>query len=215
MFTGIIQTQGVVTARSTGRLLIRPQRPFKKVSVGESIAVDGACLTVDQVVPKVPGIGARHYFGKSAWHHFRVPGTVQRLAFRLLPETVRATTLGRLRVGDRVNLERSLRVGDRLGGHWLLGHVDGKGTITGRRRSGRFLTLGVRVPSHLAGLVVPKGPIAVDGVSLTLDSKRDAARIKVHLIPHTAEVTTLGQKRVGDPVNLEVDLIAKYLWGML
>ena len=190
MFTGIIETVGTVAASRAGRLIIRPTHSFRNLSMGESISVDGVCLTVDHVV------GGE-------------------LTFRLLPETTRSTTLGKLRLGDRVNLERSLRMGDHLGGHLLLGHVDGRGTIIGRSERAGTSTVQIQIPHTFVSSLVPKGPIALDGVSLTLDPKIEREKISIHLIPHTVGLTTLGKKRVGSQVNIELDLIAKYLRGML
>ncbi len=190
MFTGIIETLGTVAGSSQGRLTIVLSRPFKGLGVGESVAVDGVCLTVNRIR------------GREA-------------TFQLLPETRRVSTLGKLRVGDPVHLERSLRLGDRLGGHFLLGHVDGQGKILSRSRKGSTQTLELRIPPSLAPYLVPKGPIAVDGVSLTLDPKIRKDRVRVHLISQTISATKLGKKPVGSPVNLEVDLIAKYLRGVL
>lgn len=186
MFTGIIETLGTVAGRDSGALVVRPKRPFKGLSRGESISVNGCCLTVERRLGR-------------------------QISFRLLPETVRVSTLGNLRVGDPVNLERSLKVGDRLGGHLMLGHVDGRGTVVARYKKGRNWTLEIQIPSSLTEFLVPKGPIGLDGVSLTLDPKIQKERVRVHLIPHTAKATTLGNNPVGSRVNVEVDLIAKYL----
>jgi riboflavin synthase alpha subunit len=201
MFTGIIETTGTVVARRGSVLAVKPAVRLRTVRRGESVAVDGVCLTAEG-----GGDGA--------------------LSFRLLPETMRTSTLGKLRVGDRVNLEQALRVGDRLGGHLLLGHVDGRGRVESCERRRGSLTLRIGVPSRLAPFLVPKGPIAVDGVSLTLDPSvpglgdtlvpgTPGFRIGVHLVAHTLQATTLGDKRAGQEVNLEVDLVAKYLRGML
>ena len=200
MFTGIVESVGEITARQRDRLEIRPRRPWEKVKIGESICVDGACLTVE----KIQG---------------------SRLSFRLLAETARATTLGEKRAGERVNLERSLQVGRRLGGHLLLGHVDGRGKIRAKSAAQESVSLEIQVPASISSLLVPKGPIALDGVSLTLDIPVPGARgvpgtglkdrIRVHLVSHTLRSTTLGGKEVGSVVNLEVDLVAKYLRAML
>ena len=179
-----------MTGRGSGALVVRPKRPFKGLSRGESVSVNGCCLTVER-------------------------RSGRQIAFRLLPETVHVSTLGRLRVGDPVNLERSLKVGDRLGGHLMLGHVDGRGTVVARAQKGRSQTLEIEIPSALAGFLIPKGSIGLDGVSLTLDPKIQKGRVKIHLIPHTARATTLGGKPVGSRVNVEVDLIAKLLRGVL
>lgn len=214
MFTGIVESVGTVLSRSADRLAVAPGRSFGRVAPGESVCVDGVCLTVE----RRQGAG---------------------ILFRLLPETARVSTLGDLGKGSRVNLERALRAGSRLGGHLLLGHVDARGTVT--RRSfcrtrgtsfahpprggypgsvGRLpvdpaLTLEIRVPEGVASLLVPKGPIAVDGASLTLDSRVERDRIRVHLVSHTLKSTTLGEKAEGSRVNLEADLVVKYLRGML
>lgn len=190
MFTGLVETTGVIRRRAKDLLLIQPEKPFADVRVGESISVDGVCLTVDRVRER-------------------------ELSFRLIPETARVSTLGRRRAGSRVNLERALKVGDRLGGHLLLGHVDGQGGLSRRSETGGAVTLEIRVPASLAAGLVPKGPIAVDGVSLTLDPRVGKDRFRVHLVSHTLARTTLGQKKVGEKVNLELDLVLKYLRGML
>lgn len=190
MFAGIVETQGAVVTRGARTLVITPKKSLTGLVVGESISVDGVCLTVD-----------------------RLSG--RQITFHLLPETVRVSTLGALRPGFAVNLERSMRLGDRVGGHLLLGHVDAQGTIAARSKTKNSITLTISVPRQIAKALVPKGPIAVDGVSLTLGALRRRTHVQVHLVSHTMRLTTLGAKQVGDPVNLEVDLIAKYLLGML
>ena len=166
--------------------------------MGESVAVNGVCLTLD-----------------------RFPNG--ELEFRLLPETLRAAAIGFLKPGARVNLERSLRAGSRVGGHLMLGHVDGRGRVVARRRVRGAVTLEISSSPPLGALLVPKGPIAVDGVSLTIGlsapgtRKAPGAQVRfsVHLVRHTLSATTLSRKRPGDRVNLEVDPVAKILWGML
>ena len=190
MFTGIVETQGTVLACGARALAVTPKKPLSGLAVGESVSIDGVCLTVD-------GISGR------------------KITFRLLPETVRVSTLGALRPGSRVNMERALRLGDRLGGHLLLGHVDAQGTIAERSKTKNSVTLKIAVPRPISRVLVPKGPIALDGVSLTLGPVIGANQIRVHLVPHTMKVTALDAKQVGDRVNLEVDLIAKYLLGVL
>jgi riboflavin synthase len=160
--------------------------PFAvELAPGESVAVNGACLTVT----------ARD---------------AAACRFQAGPETLRRTNLGGLRPGDRVNLERSLRVGDRLGGHFVQGHIDGVGRIDRRVPDGEWETVWFACPAELAAQMVSKGSAAVDGVSLTLVDV-EAERFSVALIPHTLANTTLGFKRPGDPVNLETDLLAKYV----
>jgi riboflavin synthase len=134
--------------------------------------------------------------------------------FQASPETLRCTNLGELKPGDRVNLERALRTGDRLGGHLVQGHVDGLGRIRDRRRQGSWETLWFSCPQDLAAQIVPKGSVAVDGISLTVVDVT-AEAFSVALIPHTLAQTTLGYKRPGATVNLETDLLAKYVWKCL
>lgn len=189
MFTGIVETTGEVLARRKDLLQVRPARPLKGLAEGESIALNGVCLTLDRFLKG-------------------------ELEFRLLPETLRATTLGILKPGGRVNLERSLRAGSRVGGHLVLGHVDGKGKVAARRQVKGTVTLEISLPPALGALLVPKGPITVDGVSLTVDVPGTAC-FSVHLIRHTLSATTLAAKRPGDEVNLEIDPVAKTLRGML
>ena len=190
MFSGIVESVGRVAARRETLLAVEPGSTFSGVRPGESISVNGVCLTAES---------ARD----------------GRLNFRLLPETARVSTLGSLRAGEPVHLERAVRAGDRLGGHLLLGHVDGQGEILSRSGRSSSLTLEIRASAGLVSLLVPKGPIAVDGVSLTLDPRLEPDRFRVHLVSHTLARTTLGRKKVGERVNLELDLIVKYLRGML
>ena len=186
MFTGIVEERGVVREIGPTRLSVGCRTVTSDAAPGASIAVNGACLTV-------------------------VDRSNDHLAFDLSEETVRRTSFARLREGDPVNLERALTLSTRLGGHLVQGHVDGLGEVTGLHATdgdGAWLT--VLAPSDLAPYLVVKGSIGVDGVSLTI-AERDRESFTVALIPHTLEVTTLGSARVGDPVNLEVDVIAKYV----
>jgi riboflavin synthase len=195
MFTGIVEALGRVGAVETGagggrRLGVAvPDEPGWRLAPGESVAVSGVCLTV---VDAAPG----------------------RLAFDLAEETLRVTTLGGLGVGDPVNLERPLRLDGRLGGHLVLGHVDGVGRVTAVRPEGDGARVDVEVPGRLRPLLIPKGSVAVDGVSLTVAALGEEA-FAVALIPHTLAVTTLGQRRPGDRVNLEMDVIGKYVRGFV
>ncbi|HWU90873.1 MAG TPA: riboflavin synthase [Kofleriaceae bacterium] len=190
MFTGLVEDVGTV-ARADRRsdalvLAIRPQRiPLGELAVGDSICHDGACLTVTEV--------GRETFGVLAG-----------------AETLARTTLGGLRIGARVNLERALRVGDRLGGHWVTGHIDGTGELMSRRDLGANLVLGVRAAPALLRYIVEKGSIAVAGTSLTVNAV-DAESFAVAIIPHTRDHTTLGALSIGDRVNLEVDILAKHV----
>jgi riboflavin synthase len=189
MFAGIVEALGRVDQlQSTPpgqRLWVQGEQVAETTRVGDSIAVNGCCLTVVER-----------------------DGSV--LIFDVGPETLRCTNLGDLRAGDRVNLERSLVVGDRLGGHLVTGHVDAVGYLDQRVDQRDWSTVWVRCPGSLTLQMAAKGSIAVDGVSLTLVEVTDQA-FSVALIPHTLAVTTLGRKRPGDAVNLETDLLAKYV----
>jgi riboflavin synthase len=188
MFTGIVEELGSVAFRDGGRLRINADVVVSDIAMGESIAVNGCCLTV-------VGWGADD--GGSWWEA------------DVVDETFARTGLGALGPGSPVNLERPVRLQDRLGGHLVQGHVDGVGTIvTGAP------DLQVRTPPGLLRYIVEKGSITVDGVSLTVVRPLDDG-FTVAVIPHTAEVTTLGRKGPGDPVNLEVDVIAKYTERLL
>jgi len=193
MFTGLVEALGVVRGLESdgdGRLLHLGEPALApQLSLGESVAVNGACLTV---------VGRE---GDS----FR---------FQVGPETLKRTNLGELRSGDRVNLERALRLSDRLGGHLVQGHIDGLGRIASRQRQGDWELVCFRCPEELAAQMVNKGSVAVDGVSLTVvDVTGDG--FSVALIPHTLANTTLGFKGEGATVNLETDLLAKYVWKCL
>jgi riboflavin synthase len=194
MFTGIVETLGRVgrleTAGDGRRLRVAvPDDPGWRLGLGESVAVSGVCLTV-------------------------VDAPAGELAFDLAEETLRVTTLGGLGVGDPVNLERPLRFDGRLGGHLVLGHVDGVGRVAAVRPEGEGARVDVEVPAGLRPLLIPKGSVTVDGVSLTV-AALDAEAFAVALIPHTLAVTTLGRRRPGDPVNLEMDVIGKYVRGFV
>jgi riboflavin synthase alpha subunit len=188
MFTGIIRETGVVTrtVRRGGLLELVVQAPRTAAAAAplESVAVQGVCLSV---------VAVRH----------------GALVFDVIPETQRFTTLGSLRPGARVHLEPSLTLTDRLSGHILFGHVDGVGTVRRRGREGRALRLDLRVPAGLRRYLVPKGPIAIDGVSLTLGARLGAAQCSIHLIPETMRQTALGALAPGARVNLEVDYLSK------
>ena len=198
MFTGIIEATGIVDAfeaRDGGaRLAIATALDVGALPLGASIAVDGVCLTVIERASGDP---------------------LQRFAADLGPETLARTTLGALRPGARVHLERPLRLGDALGGHLVSGHVDGVGEIVSRREVGAALELEIRAPEAVVPTLVEKGSVTVAGASLTINSLTGsgAARdvFSVTLIPHTRAVTTLGALAVGARVNLEGDLIAKHV----
>lgn len=192
MFTGLVEAMApVVDLRQEGagrRLAIDMGDLAKTVALGDSVAIDGCCLTVVSLDER----------------------TAQ---FEAGPETLAKTTLGELRIGDRVNMERAMALGDRLGGHFVQGHVDGVGTIRERTRAGEWETVWFAA-GPLARQLVPKGSVAVDGISLTVVEVAPEA-FSVALIPHTLEATTLGTKGVGSKVNLEADILGKYVLAFL
>ena len=193
MFAGLVEELGKVisiSARDPGmRIVIDARQLAADASIGDSIANNGCCLTIVDI-----------------------EGT--QLSFDAGPETLQRTNLGNLRVSDQVNLERSLKVGDRLGGHFVTGHIDGLAHLDQRIDEQDWATFWFRMEPRLAVQMASKGSVAVDGVSLTLVNV-EAERFSVALIPHTLNVTTLGSLEMGDPVNLETDLLAKYVQQQL
>jgi riboflavin synthase len=193
MFTGIIESMGVVkmiTRKGDDVLLeIDTSMSLDDVKIGDSIAVSGACLTVT-------GMNDRGFVADVS------------------AETLAKTTLKTLKRGDRVNLEKALRLNSFLGGHLVLGHVDGVGNIFERLEKSNSIIFGVEIDKELSKYVVPKGSIAIDGVSLTVN-KCEKNRFYVNIIPHTASETTLDAKKVRDPVNLETDILGKYIEKLL
>ena len=189
MFTGLVEATGKITAiESQGpgmRIVVNAGDLANGVEIGDSIANNGCCLTV-------------------------IEANGPYLAFEAGPETLSKTSLGSKQIGDSVNLERSLQVGDRLGGHLVTGHVDARGVLDERTDDEEWSTFWFQVPKTLIRQMAPKGSITVEGVSLTLVDV-EADRFCVALIPHTLEVTTLGGLQPGDTVNLETDLLAKYV----
>ncbi len=189
MFTGLVETMGVLaerTARGPGaRLVIHATLANEPLAMGESISVDGCCLSAVEL----------------GQDRFAVDATA---------ETLARTTLGTLPVGKSVNLERAVRAGDRLGGHLVTGHVDAVGKLLERREVGEAVAMRFSLPAELARFVAEKGSVAVGGVSLTVNGV-SAESFDVMIIPITLRVTTLGELAPGDPVNLEVDLVARYV----
>lgn len=193
MFTGIIEEVGeVVALRREGavaRLAIRAQQVREDMRIGDSLATNGVCLTVERIEPAHLGLS-------------------------MMPETLRRTTLGRLTPGMRVNLERALPVNGRLGGHILAGHVDGIAILLSSSGAGESRVYTFSLPEPLARFIAPRGSIAIDGISLTVVDILPEA-FTVSLIRHTLGATTLASLRPGDEVNLEVDLLARYLERLL
>jgi riboflavin synthase len=189
LFTGLIEEQGYVAsvsdAGSARDLIIRCVEVSSDARIGDSIAINGCCLTVTAI-------------------------TGSDLTFQAGSETLGRTNLGLLSPGDLVNLERSLQVGAKMGGHFVTGHVDGLGVIDQRLDDGQWSEFWFRVPNHLTRQMASKGSIAVDGISLTLVNV-ESERFSIALIPHTLAVTTLGRRKIGDTVNIETDLLAKYV----
>jgi riboflavin synthase len=193
MFTGLVETMGIVreVASDGAAALLRIEEPAiaSDLPLGASVAVNGVCLTV-------------------------VAADAHTFSFQAGPETLRLTNLGELRPRMKVNLERSLRLGDRLGGHIVQGHADGLGRFVKRESQAEWEYVWFSCPRDLARQMIRKGSIAIDGVSLTIvDVTEDG--FNVALIPHTLQVTTLGLKQPGDTVNLEIDMFAKYVFKYL
>jgi len=193
MFTGIVEEMGHLKARegsSKGfNLVIAAQKVLEGLKAGDSIAVNGVCLTVTN-------------FDRNGF-------TVQ-----VVPETLRNTDLAALSPGQAVNLERALSLGDRLGGHLVSGHIDGTGTLAWKRPEGNALLIYIKLEPQMLRYIIPKGSVAVDGISLTV-VKTDKNGFSVSLIPHSSAVTVLSRKNPGDRVNIETDIIGKYVERLL
>ncbi|MCG3113453.1 MAG: riboflavin synthase [Candidatus Manganitrophus sp. SB1] len=189
MFTGIIEEIGVVKTIDRNlqsiRLTLLAKTVLDDLEIGDSVTVNGVCTTATALIES----------------GFTVD---------LSPETARVTTLGGLKAGDPVNLERAMRIMDRIGGHLVSGHVEGVGVIRDRKQEENAIILTIEAPADILKYCIKKGSIAVDGVSLTINSLTDRS-VTLSIIPHTAKVTTLGLKEIGAPVNLESDLIGKYV----
>ena len=193
MFTGIVEERGTVL-QAGSRLLVRAQKVGVDSGPGASVAVNGVCLTVVDRNPADDG--------------------ATQLAFDLSPETLARSALGRLRAGDPVNLERPVTLLSRLGGHLVQGHVDGVGEVSEVREANIGSVVRVRIPEELLRYVVAKGSVSVDGVSLTVTDV-ERGEFGVALVPFTLGATTLGGATRGDVVNVEVDMVAKYVEGFL
>ena len=193
MFTGIVTGLGTVVAVDGGLFTIRADDTPASIALGASICHDGVCLTVTGIEPD--GAGSRYTLDVSN-------------------ETLSLTTLGGWAIGRQVNLERALKAGDELGGHIVSGHVDGIARIADIRSDGDSRRLTFEAPDALAPFIAPKGSVALDGTSLTVNEV-DGARFGVNLIPHTLTVTTWGRKKPGDLVNIEIDPLARYVARLL
>lgn len=193
MFTGLVEELGKVKSISRGqksvRLTINALKILTDVKLGDSIAVNGTCLTVVDYSDK--------FFTAD-----------------VMPETVDKTVLAKLRPGDTVNLERTMRLGDRFGGHIVSGHIDGMGIISGMTKDDNAVIIRIEAGQEVMRYIIKKGSVAIDGISLTVVECTEEW-FTVSLIPHTASMTTLGIKKIGDPVNLETDVIGKYVEKLL
>jgi len=189
MFTGIIEGLGTIRAMRSSdqgkRLTIESDFGLDGSKVGDSISVSGACLTMVKLDGK-------------------------RFDVDVSPETLQKTTFGSAKVVQRVNLERALRLSDRIDGHLVSGHIDGMGTLSQRENLGNSIVVSIDVPEYLTRYMISKGSVAVDGISLTINAC-ETKSFSVSIIPHTATVTTIDQKNEGEPVNIETDMIGKYV----
>ncbi len=192
MFTGIIEGLGSIVMfdkktsnRSAAKMKIKLDKIAKGLKVGDSVAINGVCLTAVNISKGIT-------------------------EFEMIGETIKKTNLGSLERGDRVNIERSLKVGERLEGHFVLGHVDGVGIISKIEKEINQVQIWIKIPKELSKHVIKKGSITVDGISLTIvDKLKD--QFSVSIIPHTMQVTNLGYKKIGDKVNIETDILGKYI----
>jgi riboflavin synthase len=187
MFTGLIETVGTVASAyktaSGMKLSVKPMAGLE-FQAGDSVSVNGVCLTTTSE-------------GRD-------------LSFDISPETIGSTNLGELHVNDKVNLERALRLSDRLGGHMVTGHVEAVGSVRERKQSGEYTFFTFEAPGEVLRYIVQKGSVAIDGISLTVTGLADRS-FSVAIIPHTLTATNIGGKRIGDRVNIEVDIIGKYV----
>jgi len=191
VFTGIVEGIGIIkkfekktNSRSAAKMKVNLGNLARGLKVGHSVAINGVCLTVTRI-------------------------SKGEAEFEMIGETIRKTDLGKLESGDKVNIERSLKIGDRMEGHFVLGHIDGTGKIINIEKLPKEIKLWIELPNNLTKYVVKKGSIAIDGISLTLvDVIKN--KISVCIIPHTMEITNLDSKKIGDKVNIETDILGKY-----
>ena len=192
MFTGIIEGLGSIVMfdkktsnRSAAKMKIKLDKIAKGLKIGDSVAINGVCLTAVNISKGIT-------------------------EFEMIGETIKKTNLGSLERGDRVNIERSLKVGERLEGHFVLGHVDGVGILSKIEKQTNQVQIWIKIPKELSKHVIKKGSITIDGISLTIvDKLKD--QFSVSIIPHTMQVTNLGYKKIGDKVNIETDILGKYI----
>ncbi len=193
MFTGIIEGIGILSSiKSAGkgkRITVTADFDLSQSKIGDSIAVNGACLTAVEIAGR-------------------------RFSADVSPETLDKTTFARARIGDKMNLERAMRLSDRLDGHIVSGHIDGVGTIENKKTIGNALIVSFNAPESLSRYMIRKGSVAVDGISLTINECSEG-KFEVSIIPHTAALTTIGFKNPGDMVNIETDMIGKYVERLL
>lgn len=198
MFTGLVTDTGTIERvedrNGLRRLRVQSSYPVEQISMGASIMHSGVCLTV-------VALGER---GEGSWFDVEA-----------VPETLAKTNLGRVDVGGKLNLELSLKLGDELGGHFVFGHVDGVGEVTAIEPEGQSQRVTVRPPVDLMKYFATKGSVAIDGVSLTVARANEDGTFEVAIIPHTWQVTTLGNLQVGNMVNLEIDMLARYVARMI
>lgn len=189
MFTGIIEEigkiQGIIKSTKSAKVIINASKVLEDVNLGDSISTNGVCLTVTEF-------------------------SANRFTVDVMAETMRKSNLDQLTIGEEVNLERALRVGDRLGGHIVSGHIDGTGIITNYEKEDNAIWVTIKADREILRYIIQKGSITIDGISLTVAYIDDKV-FKVSIIPHTKEVTTLLKKKVGDIVNLECDMVGKYI----
>ncbi len=192
MFTGIIEGLGSIVMfdkktnnRSAAKMKIKLDKIAKGLKIGDSVAINGVCLTAVNISKGIT-------------------------EFEMIGETIKKTNLGSLEPGDQVNIERSLKVGERLEGHFVLGHVDGVGVISKIEKQINQVQIWIKIPKELSKHIIKKGSITIDGISLTIvDKLKD--QFSVSIIPHTMQVTNLGYKKIGDKVNIETDILRKYI----
>lgn len=217
MFTGIITAVGTVVAsrRDERGLEFVIAAPYGDLEPGESVAVDGACLTVEKTGASARSGGAGERVPSAAASGLPVSPDLPDFTVHVVPTSLERTLFGNYTAGRRVNLERALRAGDRMGGHIVQGHVDGVGEVLRVEQRGDTWLMDIAVPAEVAGVTIPLGSITVDGVSLTVNAIAERGQVQVSLIPFTLEHTTLGERHPGSRVHLEGDVLGKYVAALV